>query len=224
MERIDYWDPRCGMYLTADNNSLDLFPAELTQAANFTASNRVNVINSWNGMYDMDVNDAGNKWNITIDEMAAFPDSKKYSVAVEVKKTAAVHIYIGQNAITVDVIKMPKLLNDKVAWALGAKKWQKAKSHKELEEYFTVHDIKNEQLLESGEIQPGPCYAALRYNYGHCHAVVLTDGYGEPYDGKYYINGFLARDEAVEILKKAIQLDGWFFSYPAKIQYVLDNI
>lgn len=105
MERINYWDPRCGMYLTADNNSLDLFPAELTQAANFTASNRVNVINSWNGMYGMDVNDAGDKWNITIDEMAAFPDSKKYSVAVEVKKTAAVHIYIGQNAITVDVIK-----------------------------------------------------------------------------------------------------------------------
>lgn len=224
MERISYTDSRCGWYCTANANSMDLFPQELQTLAKVTDDGKVALVSTWHDTYGILVADCNDNLKITIDRMVDEQSEQELTLVATVNKRDAIHVLFKKKAIIIDRIELPFYLNAKVAWALGAKRYQRAKSMEELDKYFTVHDDEHEEYLATGKIQPGPCYAAMRYNYGRCHAVIITDGYGEPYDGKYFIDGFLTRDEAVEILEKAIQLDGWYFSYPARVQYVLDNI
>lgn len=206
MEKIHYWDPKCGWYYTPNTNCMDLFPSELEKLAEITASDKFCIVDTWHGMFSLDVHDAGDMWTIHITKCES-----KFSLTTEIAKSLAIHIIFRTRGVIIDTIKLPMHLNDKVAWALGAKKYQCARSLDDLNKYLDSHQ--------------DPCDDhAVRYDYGKCHAVVVRDWKNEVGDGRYFIDGFLSRDEAIEVLTKAIELNGWHFSYPAKVQYVLDNI
>lgn len=206
MEKIYYWDPKCGWYHTADTNSMDLFPSVLKTLAEVTASGKSCVVDSWHGMFIFDIRDAGDMWTIHIIKCEG-----RFELTTEIAKSLAIHVLFRKNGVVIDTIKLPLRLNDKVAWALGAKKYQRAKSLDALEAYLNSYQ--------------DPCEDhAVQYDYGKCHAVIIRDWKNEVSDGRYFIDGFLSRDEAISILTKAVELKGWYFSYTARVQYVLDNI
>lgn len=205
MEKIYKHNPNVGWYHTADTNSLDLFPRELSMIQEIV-NGKFAVIDTWHGQRLLYTKVIDDRREVEITDLAGKTIATKL-----VQPEEAVHICIRRSGANISTITLPRLLNDKVRWALGAKRYQRSNSLEELQEYQCSYQ--------------DPCDDhAVRYDYGKCHAVVVRDWKNEVRDGRYFIDGFLARDEAVEILKKAIQLDGWFFSYPAKIQYVLDNI
>jgi hypothetical protein len=226
MEFIHYTNPRCGWYCAASTNSLNLYPEELVKLAAITKEGKIAIIDSWYGSYGMTVTQQDDKTTITVDRMnVATLGEEEYKTSLTVPSSAAIHIHIISTKAFINCIKLPLRLNDKVAWALGANtRTQKAKTLKELEDYFMRYDKEYEELLKAGRIQLGPCYAPEWVDYGKCHAVSVNDGYGKPRSGRYYIDGYLTRDEAVDILTKALKLNGWHFSYPAKVKYVLDSI
>lgn len=213
MEKIHYWDPKCGWYYTPNTNCIDLFPSELEKLAEITASGKFCVVDTWHGLFVFDIHDAGDMWTIHITKCEG-----RFELTAEIVKSLAIHVLFRKNGVFIDTIKLPIHMNNKVAWALGAKKYQCARSLDDLNKYLDSHqDHCDDHAVRCDD-------HAVRYDYGKCHAVVVRDWKNEVRDGRYFIDGFLSRDEAISILTKALELNGWYFSSTVRVQYVLDNI
>lgn len=164
--------------------------------------------------------DKPNGYTITVYD----PDRTNTAVAqLEIGPNDAFVYYCRRGEFIPDLhtINTPLMLKDKIAWALGAtRKINEKKTLNDLRSYYEDELTKHVEADKPGD------WAPHRISYGRFNCVLVYDGEDKPSRTRsmYAIEGFPTKEEAIAVLNHAKELDGWFFSSKAKINYVLSLI
>lgn len=131
--------------------------------------------------------------------------------SLHIPERNAIGINIKGDYVTFRHIKLPKLMRDKVMWALGARRKNKCNSLEEFDNYV------NSNTFEHG---------AIVRTIGKFHGIFVRGENGR-FDrdlSRCYVEGYPTREETLSVLEYAYDLSGGPFSSCARIKYVIDNI
>lgn len=149
------------------------------------------------------------------------PDEPIAQLDVQTDDSFVYYNRAGSKVPELYTLILPMKLRNKVSWAIGFSRRTNGKhsrielrNHYDLLKYYYERDGRSD-----GHV---PEY----FSHGKFSAVVPYNSDGVPLlsNSAFHVNGYPTYDEAMDMLHAVKRVDGWYFSTPEKIQYVINQV